>query len=119
MNESTRMVLGMVLATATSMVVAAEGLAEVPPPPPLVTEAAPAASDADNELTPQITITDKDDTTVEEYRIKGQLYMIKVIPKKGVPYYLVDSDGSGRMEKRVDDRSPRLLIPSWVILKFR
>ncbi len=68
---------------------------------------------------PQITIVDKGETVIEEYRIGGELYMIKVVPKKGVPYYLVDSDGDGSFERRWNDREPRLLIPSWVLLRWR
>lgn len=80
----------------------------------------PATSpEAEGELAPEITITERGETTVEEYRLHGQLYMIKVVPKKGVPYYLVDSDGDGDMERRVNELTPRLLIPSWVLLRWR
>lgn len=78
-----------------------------------------AGGDADAELAPDITITERGETTVEEYRINGQLYMIKIIPKKGVPYYLVDSNGDGLLSRRMNDLSPGFLIPSWVILRWR
>ena len=76
-------------------------------------------NDADAELSPDITISERGETTVEEYRLNGQLYMIKIIPKKGVPYYLVDSNGDGLLSRRMNDLSPGFLIPSWVILRWR
>ncbi|MCW8958360.1 MAG: DUF2782 domain-containing protein, partial [Gammaproteobacteria bacterium] len=33
----------------------------------------------------------------------GQLYMIKITPGKGRPYYLVDTDGDGSLETRRND----------------
>jgi hypothetical protein len=30
--------------------------------------------------------------------MNGQIYMIKVTPEKGVPYYYIDTDGDGRLE---------------------
>jgi hypothetical protein len=58
------------------------------------------------------------DEVISEFRINGQLYMIRVTPKKGVPYYLVDSDGDGKLETRWNELAPNLLIPSWVLLRW-
>ena len=55
-----------------------------PPPPPPGYELDPA-------LEPQVTILKRGTDTVEEYRIGGKLYMIKVTPAHGRPYYLVDN----------------------------
>ncbi len=55
---------------------------------------------------------------VEEYRLNGRLFMIKIIPKKGPPYYLIDSDGDGVMESRQDDLDPNMPVPSWVLLRW-
>ena len=81
------------------------------PPPPM-------PSDAQEGLEPEVTIIRKEDRTVEEYRINGQLYMIKVTPSKGYPYYLVDADGDGSLETRRNELDPRILVPSWVILRW-
>ena len=43
---------------------------------------------------PDVTIVQKGDKTVEEYRLNGFLYAVKVTPKKGKPYFLVRADGS-------------------------
>lgn len=88
---------------------------------PVIEHPAPtsAVDDGGTPDEPQITIRESGDTVIEEYRIGGELYMIKLTPKKGAPYYLVDSDGDGSLERRWNDREPRLLIPSWVLLRWR
>jgi len=35
---------------------------------------------------------------VSEYRVQGQLTMVRVAPKRGPVYYLVDSNGDGRLD---------------------
>lgn len=65
---------------------------------------------------PEITIREEADRQVEEYRINGQLYAIKITPKNGPAYYLVDSDGTGKLEERQE--RGKLLIPSWILLKW-
>ncbi len=74
----------------------------------------------DVDIEPEVTIRKGPNADiVEEYRVGGQLYMIKVTPSKGVPYFLVDADGDGNLETRRNDVEPDLLIPSWVILRFK
>ncbi|MDG6348939.1 DUF2782 domain-containing protein [Luteimonas sp. 8-5] len=34
---------------------------------------------------------------VHEYRVQGQLVMLKVVPARGPTYYLVDRNGDGRV----------------------
>ncbi len=55
---------------------------------------------------------------VEEFRINGRLFMIKIQPRKGPPYYLIDSDGDGVLDSRQDDLDPNMPVPSWVILRW-
>lgn len=86
----------------------------VPPPPPLPAEEQTPAP-ADTYLEPDITITTKKDATHYEYRINGRLYMIKVVPAKGPPYYLIDPDGSGEW-RRAD--GPDTAPPMWVLKRF-
>ncbi len=78
------------------------------PPPPGITDPA---------LEPQITIIQRGQDRIEEYRIRGMLYMIKVTPPHGRPYYLVDQRGDGKM-RRYDDLSPNFQVPMWVIHEF-
>ena len=77
------------------------------PPPP--------AMQADNPADePQVTITRRGEDKVEEFRIRGKLYMVRVTPPHGVPYYLVDQRGDGSLA-RIDTLDPALSVPMWVI----
>jgi hypothetical protein len=73
----------------------------------------------DELLEPDIVITSQKQTLVEEYRIAGQTYMIKITPKKGRHYFLVDNNGDGSLESRMNNISPNYLIPSWVLLHWK
>lgn len=88
-----------------------QAASDAPPPP-----AMPA--DEREGIEPEVTIIRKADRTVEEYRISGELYMIKVTPSRGVPYYLVDADGDGSLETRRNELDPKILVPSWVIFRW-
>ena len=94
--------------------------AEPPPPPAMepVPDEAPSAPQTGETIEPQVTIIQREKETVEEYRIHNQLYMIKVTPKIGKPYYLVDSDGDGKLDTRRSELDPKILVPSWVIYKW-
>ena len=76
------------------------------------------SAEEDQTSGPDIRITTDKKQTIEEYRSNGRLYMIKITPKKGRPYYLVDADGDGDMETRRNDLSPNLMIPSWVLFSW-
>lgn len=67
---------------------------------------------------PEITIIRRGDAVIEEYRVGGQLYMIKVTPRRGIPYYLVDTDGDGRLDSRRSELAEDMMIPSWTILRW-
>jgi len=86
-----------------------EPIPEPPPPPPGM---AP-----DPALEPRVTILRRDGDTVEEYRINGRLFAIKVTPPHGVPYYLMDIKGDGSM-MRQDSPVSGLRVPMWVIRSF-
>ncbi len=66
---------------------------------------------------PDVTITKETEQTVEEYRLGGKLYMIKVTPKHGVPYYLVDDRGDGKFVRQ-ESLDSGLRVPRWVIFSF-
>jgi len=91
------------------------------PPPPVKNYKAPpqppaTSSDAGALPEPEVTITTKGKDRHEEYRIAGRLYMIKVIPAKGRPYYLIDKEGRGEFVK--DDLQTGISPPMWVIKRF-
>jgi hypothetical protein len=68
----------------------------------------------DENLEPQVTIVKSETETREEFRIKGKLYMVKVTPAVGKPYYLVDRQGDGIMVDAGLDQRPTK-PPMWVI----
>lgn len=65
---------------------------------------------------PEVTIRQEKDKTIEEYRINGQLYAIKVTPKNGQPYYLVDSDGNSDLDLRQE--RGKLIVPKWLLFRW-
>lgn len=65
---------------------------------------------------PEVIIRKEKNQTIEEYRINGQLYAIKVIPNKGKPYYLVDSDGDGELDLRQE--RGKLVVPRWLLFSW-
>ena len=85
-------------------------LPAVPPPPPEIVP-------FDSALEPQVTIRKRDSDTIEEYRRDGRLYMLKVTPSHGVPYYLVDTQGDGNFA-RMESLDDRLRVPMWIIKTF-
>lgn len=66
---------------------------------------------------PEITIRDGGDRTLYEYRVNGVLYAIKVKPKMGPEYYLVDVNGDGNYVRTESNRKS-FLIPEWVLLRW-
>jgi hypothetical protein len=84
---------------------------EEPPPMPLV-EADPAAA------RPQVTVRTEGDQEIAEYRIGGKLYMMRVTPKNGRPYTLIDQKGDGTFAKQDNTLTPHMLVPQWVLLEF-
>jgi hypothetical protein len=65
---------------------------DVPIPP----KAPPPQGD---EGTPQVTIRNtRDGDRYEEYRQNGAVYMVRVVPKHGIPYTLIDENRDGRLD---------------------
>lgn len=90
----------------------APGLQPVPEAPP-----APPDQAGNAEPQPEITTVRRGQDTVEEYRMGGKLYMMKVTPPGGVPYYLIDHRGDG-VFSRQQSLDSGLRPPMWVIFRF-
>ena len=69
-------------------------------------------------LQPDITITRGNKKTIQEYRMNGEVYMIKVIPDKGPAYYLIDINGDGKLDVRGSDLDKGLDINMWKLLEW-
>jgi hypothetical protein len=89
------------------------GLTEVPEDDGTVPLISPAAGPDE----PDIRIRTEGDTRVEEYRREGRIYMIKVTPRIGPPYYLIDNTGDGRF-LRHDGPLPSNAPAQWRIYQF-
>ena len=86
-----------------------ELLENVPPPPSI-------SYDSSDEDEPEITIIKRDGEFIEEYRVNGQLYLMKVTPKNMPSYYLY-KNALGAAWTRYEDIDP-VILPQWVILTF-
>ena len=83
---------------------------EEPPAPPPITDTDPA-------LEPQVTVRTEGGQTIQEYRVKGQLYMMRVTPKHGRAYVLLDHKGDGQFARQ-DNLDSGVRVPQWVLLEF-
>jgi hypothetical protein len=86
---------------------------EHPAPPPLPED----LQDIEGLTDTEVTIIHREDEVVEEVRIGGQLRYIKVTPKKGPPYYFIDTDGDGQLDtKRHELDNPT--INQWILKRW-
>lgn len=101
----------LLLALFPAVVLAAPASAPVAIEPPPV----PPSSAADE---PEVRIVERAEATVAEYRRHGKLYMMKVTPKIGEPYYLIDREGKGRFDRADMPANGRIVVPQWVLFEF-
>lgn len=106
------------LAISLALTAAAQQASSAPKLEPLP-EASPAPPEIANdpELQPQVTTIERENETVEEYRVNGRLNMIKVTPRHGRPYYLI-ADGASGGFTRHDSLDSGLKVPLWLLLSF-
>lgn len=60
----------------------------------------PAPPSQEPPPTVNIRIDEKTGDRVEEYTVNGRLHMVKVTPRRGPAYYLLDTNGDGRLDTR-------------------
>ena len=116
--------LSMVLALGlfgTGALVAQEDLERPPPIPPEDSGEIPIPPKIqDEQLEPTVTIREEEDRTIEEYRFNGQVYMVKITPRGGVPYYYIDADGDGKLELDMDKQALNPVQPVyWKIKEWK
>ncbi|MCR4304611.1 MAG: DUF2782 domain-containing protein [Gallionella sp.] len=116
-TDAMRILLFLLLGGLSASVFAAQPApAELEPlPPPPVFDAGPDTGNPDEESS--VTITKEAGQTVEEYRANGKVYMIKITPKHGAPYYLVDDQGDGKFVRQ-ESLDSGFRPPRWVIRRF-
>lgn len=106
-----RYVLFLLLVCSTGFAAAQQNL------PPRLEPLPEVPGENDAALEPQITIIKRGSEKVEEYRIKGRLYMVKITPSHGKPYYLIDHKGDGQFSRQ-DHLDSGVRVPQWVLFQF-
>jgi hypothetical protein len=96
--------------TARPLPPGAVPLEEAPPPPQL-------AEDPDA-IQPQVTTRTEGGQKIEEYRIRGKLYMQKITPAHGRAYVLMDHKGDGTFTRQDNTLDNGVRVPQWVLLEF-
>lgn len=91
-----------------------QGLVEAVPEPPEL----PMPVQSGETLEPDITIIRKGKKTIQEFRKNGELYMVKIIPKVGPAYYLIDTNGDGNIDVRGNDLDSGTNINQWKLFEW-
>jgi hypothetical protein len=84
---------------------------------PLDDAAAPAAL-VEQPPQPDVTTREEGGQVIQEYRIKGKLYMQRVTPRHGRAYVLVDNKGDGTFSRLEQTLDAQVRVPQWVLLEF-
>ncbi|RKT45648.1 DUF2782 domain-containing protein [Thiocapsa rosea] len=66
---------------------------------------------------PEITIIESGDDVIYEYRIRGVLYMVRIQPQFGPPYFLFDTNGDGILDMQ-ENAANNISIPQWVLFEW-
>ncbi|CAK0778959.1 conserved hypothetical protein [Gammaproteobacteria bacterium] len=113
-----RYLIALLMIVVADLVYATE-TALPPPPLPEKEEITESSVPLPGELPePEVTIVNRAEERVEEYRRGGILYMVKVVPQVGPSYYLIDTDGDGNLETRRDGLEPNISIPMWMLFQW-
>lgn len=111
-----RLIAYLLLSCASTLAVAGklpDNLQPMEPPPPF--EA--SSPDENIEDAPEITIIKRTGQSVEEFRVGGRLYMIKVTPAEGASYYLIDEKGDGKFSRQ-ESLDSGVRPPQWLLFNF-
>lgn len=88
-----------------------EDPAAPPPLPPKLT---------DEQVEPSVVIRKEEDKLIEEYSLNGQVYMVKVTPAIGPPYYYLDEDGDGQLVLQPGDEGMNPVRPVyWKVKEWK
>lgn len=112
---------------ALSLVIFSSALFAAPPPPPpsqsggqgqiIDAPTIPGGMQDGEAIEPGVTIIQTRSERIYEYRVAGRLYMVRVVPRVGPPYYFYDHNGDGQLEYQVDD--PRVSkVNQWELFRW-
>lgn len=121
MNIQQLLKLSLAAALLAPFFVAAESYEEetieyaaIPEPPEL-----PDPVESGEVLEPEITIRPgKDGGTITEYSVNGNVYKVKITPSFGPPYYLIDKNGDGKMDCKVNRIYDDICVSEWVLFSW-
>jgi hypothetical protein len=86
-------------------------IAEPPPLPPKI---------QDERVEPTVNIRKEEDRLIEEYSLNGKVYMVKITPARGRPYYYMDTDGDGQLELQPGDEAFNQVRPAyWKVKEWK
>ena len=92
------------------------GLEPLPEPPPI-----PEDLSLEESLEPEVRVVQDDDKVITQYVVEGVVRAVKVehMDTTMPAYYLVDTDGDGRLDRRsgVSDEQERLLA-HWILVSW-
>ncbi len=93
---------------------------DAPPPPELDLSEPPLPPKevGADQIVPTVRIRREEGNVIEEYSVNGQLYMVKITPKKGPAYYLIDTDGDGELETRDVESDPGIKPVYWKLFEW-
>lgn len=117
-TRNTLIALGASLLLALPLRVMGEDpeLEPLPEPPPI-----PEEVSLEESLEPDVRVIHAEDTVVTQYVVEGVVRAVKVEHKDTTmpAYYLVDTDGDGRLDRRsgVSDEQERLLA-HWILVSW-
>ncbi|MEQ1635909.1 MAG: DUF2782 domain-containing protein [Methylococcales bacterium] len=89
-------------------------LSDTPEPPDL-----PMPVQSGENLEPDITIIRRGQETIQEFRNNGVVYLVKVIPDLGPAYYLIDSDGDGKLDVQRSDLDKGTKVNMWKLFEWK
>lgn len=108
-----RLVAIVVLLAVHPLVIAQQGTQRLPPPD------APQPLQEGQVIEPEVTIIERDEGRIEEFRIQGRMYMVRVSPQGGgAPYYLLDTDGDGTLESYRGGIEEPPAVPQWILFSW-
>jgi hypothetical protein len=96
---------------------ASAALAQPAEEQPLAAPPPPQSRVAGDPTEPEINITERAEGMVYEYRVRGRVYMVKVQPQIGPPYYFFDSNGDGLLDAR-GDAPPSPWVQQWILTSW-
>ena len=113
-----KIIFSVLMALAMQPAMAAEKAPK--PAPKQATKEAPIPekipAKADDKNAPSVSIRTRDNgDIVEEYREGGIVRMVKVTPTRGKPYYIMDNNGDGRLDRADAEAAGGVVPVSWVI----